>query len=106
MSITAWRYSFDNKYHFFLRRQYGEKGEQMQARLLGFSAVDFTANDGHQIKGVSLYIAFADENITGERTERIFVRDGITIPKIGIGDTLDISFDMRGKAESVQAAKA
>lgn len=75
----------------------------MLMRVLGIAPVDFTSNDGKQITGFSLFTAFEDNNVKGERTEKLFVRQGIELPKMSIGDTVDVLFNMRGKVEAVEA---
>lgn len=75
----------------------------MLMRVLGIAPVDFKSQDGAQIKGFSVYTAFEDERVTGERTEKLFVRQGIELPKMSIGDTVDVLFNMRGKVEAVEA---
>lgn len=77
----------------------------MIMRLLGYSAVDFLSDDGSPIKGVSLYVAFEDDHVEGERTERLFVKHGIALPKLAVGDYMDVGFNMRGKVESIASAK-
>lgn len=79
----------------------------MKVRILGFSAVDFTSGDGKHIKGSSLYVAFADEAVTGEKCDKVFLRDGITLPQgTKIGSEVELGFNMRGRAESISVIKA
>lgn len=76
----------------------------MLMRVLGIAPVDFTSDDGTHIQGFSLYTAFEDERVKGERTEKLFVRQGVELPKMAIGDPVQVSFNMRGKVETIEAA--
>lgn len=74
----------------------------MQAKLLGFMGVDFTNKDGEQIVGMNIFAAFKDENVHGLRTEKFFLKEGISLPEqVKINDTLEISFNYKGKIESI-----
>lgn len=78
----------------------------MIMRLLGCSAVDFLSDDGANIKGMNLYVAFEDDHVEGERTERLFVKQGIALPEgLAVGNYMDVGFNMRGKVESIASAK-
>ena len=74
----------------------------MQAKLLGFMGVDFTNKDGEQIVGMNIFAAFKDENVHGLRTEKFVLKEGISLPEqVKINDTLEISFNYKGKIESI-----
>ena len=74
----------------------------MQAKLLGFMGVDFTNKDGEQIVGMNIFAAFKDENVHGLRTEKFFLKEGISLPEqVKINDTLEISFKKKKKIESI-----
>ena len=74
----------------------------MQAKLLGFMGVDFTNKDGEQIVGMNIFAAFKDENVHGLRTEKFFLKEGISLPEqVKINDTLERSFNYKGKIESI-----
>ena len=74
----------------------------MQAKLLGFMGVDFTNKDGEQIVGMNIFAAFKDENVHGLRTEKFFLKEGISLPEqVKINDTLENSFNYKGKIESI-----
>jgi hypothetical protein len=74
----------------------------MQAKLLGFMGVDFTNKDGEQIVGMNIFAAFKDENVHGLRTEKFFLKEDISLPEqVKINDTLEISFNYKGKIESI-----
>jgi hypothetical protein len=79
----------------------------MQVKLLGTRALDFSSNDGDAIKGLQLFICFPEESVAGEMTDKLFIREGFAIPTTcKPGDILDISFNRKGKPESIkQVAK-
>lgn len=74
----------------------------MKTNLLGVQKINFTNNDGEVINGTNIFVAFADENVKGYRTEKFFVKENIALPKgIQINDTIDLSFNHKGKIESI-----
>lgn len=73
----------------------------MKAKLLGVRELDFKSNDGSAIKGTQWYISFPEEGVVGEMTDKLFLRDGFAIPACKPGDMLEISFNRKGKPESV-----
>lgn len=78
----------------------------MNVKLIGVSELDFTTQDGNRIKGMNMYISYPDENVKGERAEKIFVKEGIAVPEgVKLGSQIDVSFNMRGKVESIAAVK-
>lgn len=77
----------------------------MQAKLVGVMLVDFSNASGEKISGTNLFVAFKDENVQGMRTEKFFVKDGIALPEqMKINDVLDISFNHKGRIESIKKA--
>ena len=42
-----------------------------------------------------------DPNVDGMKVEKVFVKPEIKLPDCKINDTIDISFNMRGKVEAV-----
>ena len=75
--------------------------------LLGVQQLDFTAQDGRQITGKTLFVAHSDERVIGKRTDKLFLNPSVPAPKsLTPGMTLDISFNQRGKIESVEEADA
>lgn len=71
----------------------------MQVKLVGVQPVNFTNNNGETINGTNIFCAFRDENVEGLRTEKFFLKDGIKLPDCKINDTIEISFNMKGKVE-------
>lgn len=76
----------------------------MHAILTGFSQLDFTSSNGTHVQGMNLYITYPDKNVTGHKAERIFAPKEVVFPeKVKVGDTLNFSFNSKGKLESVSA---
>lgn len=72
-------------------------------QVIGKQILDFTTRDGQMIRGTNLYVAYKEANTEGLKADKIFVRDGIEIPKeMKINDKLDISFNNRGKIEEIK----
>lgn len=79
--------------------------KDMKATLLGIQSVNFTSNDGQTVSGNSFFIAFPDENVEGLKVDRIFVRRELEVPKdIKLNDSIDISFNMKGRVEKIVKA--
>jgi len=73
----------------------------MQVKLVGVQSVNFTNNKGETIIGTNLFCTFRDENVEGLRTEKFFLKDEIKLPECKINDTIEVSFNMKGKVEMV-----
>ncbi len=77
----------------------------MRGRLEGVQKISFTNNAGEEISGMNIYVAFQDENVEGLKTEKFFLKSNISLPKdTKINDMLEISFNYKGKIESIQKA--
>ena len=77
----------------------------MKAKFVGIQELNFQTNRGENIVGNNLFILHEDENVTGLKASKIFVKEGINLPKdIKLNDTLDISFNMKGKVEAIYKA--
>lgn len=77
----------------------------MQVKLLGIQNVNFTNNNGETINGTNIFCAFKDENVQeGFRTEKFFIKPDVKLPECKINDTIEISFNMKGKVEALQKA--
>lgn len=67
--------------------------------------VNFKGNNGEEISGTNLFVAFNDENVEGVRTEKFFVKDNISLPEnIKINCNLNIEFNYKGKIEMITMA--
>lgn len=76
----------------------------MKVRLLGSKKLDFTSNDGSLIQGTQIFMSFPEEGVKGERCDKLFVKDGFALPPLKPGELLDISFNNKGKPESIKPA--
>ena len=76
----------------------------MQVKLVGIQHVNFTNNNGETINGINIFCAFKDENVEGLRTEKFFLRPEIKLPDCKLNDTIEISFNMKGKVEMLYKA--
>ncbi len=74
----------------------------MKVKLIGARKLDFKSGDGVQIKGVQLYVSFPEDGIIGEMVDKLFLRDDFELPACKPGDTLDISFNRKGKPEIIK----
>lgn len=73
----------------------------MKAKLFGARELNFQSSDGTAVKGIQLYISFPDENVVGEMTDKLFLRDGFALPACKPGDMLEITFNRKGKPETI-----
>lgn len=75
----------------------------MEMKLIGFRKLDFTTEDG-AVKGHQLFIGNEEEGVTGLMTDKVFIREGMALPALSVGMTLDVEFNRRGKVVAVKAA--
>lgn len=74
----------------------------MKVQIIGLQGIQFTNNNGEEINGTNIFCVFQDENVEGLRSEKFFLKKGITLPKdTKLNDTIDISFNMKGKVEAI-----
>lgn len=71
--------------------------------LLGNKDLDFVSN-GERVKGTQLFVSYPEDGVTGQRTDKLFFKDGFELPNLQPGMTLDIVFNHRGKPERVTVA--
>lgn len=77
----------------------------MQMKLVGIAPVNFVNNAGETIKGQNIYVLFKEENVSGLKAEKLFLRDGLELPKgIQLNDMLEVSFTMKGRVEMINKA--
>ena len=76
----------------------------MVAKVLGIQPVNFTNNRNETITGTNIFCTFKDENVECLRTEKFFLKNGIELPECKLNDTIDISFNMKGKVEMIRKA--
>lgn len=77
----------------------------MRAKLLGIQVVDFLNGSGEKISGWNIFTGFEDANVQGLRTEKFFLKKGISLPEdVKLNDDIEISFNYKGKVEKIQKA--
>ena len=76
----------------------------MRAKVLGTQNVSFLNSSGTEIKGVNAFVAFKDENVTGLRTEKFFIKESIPF-SAHVEDTVEINFNFKGKIEGINIVK-
>lgn len=75
----------------------------MDMQLIGFRKLDFTTEDG-AVKGYQLFTGNKEEGVTGQMTDKLFIRDGMELPALTVGMTLDVEFNRKGRVVAVRAA--
>ena len=75
-----------------------------QFKLLGIQQINFTNNNGEVISGTNLWVAYADENVTGLKAQKFFLKEGFKLPEIAPNNNILLTFDMRGRIVSVEKA--
>lgn len=73
----------------------------MQVQLLGIEDINFSNDKGEVIKGSTIYVSFKDERVNGLKTSKFFIRDNIQFPECKLNDTINLSFNMKGKVEFI-----
>lgn len=75
----------------------------MKARFVGIQELNFQTDRGENVVGNNLFILHEDENVTGLKASKIFVKETVNLPKdLKMNDILDISFNMRGRVEAIR----
>lgn len=74
-------------------------------KIVGIRNVDFTAEDGNRISGVSLYCSYEiTKNGSGFAVDKIFVSDGKLRDAMytpDVGDDVQVHYNRFGKVEAV-----
>lgn len=73
----------------------------MMVQLLGKEEINFSNDKGEVIKGSNIYCSFKDERVNGLKTSKFFIRDNIQFPECKLNDTINLSFNMKGKVEFI-----
>lgn len=71
--------------------------------VLGKKSVSFTAKDGKEISGTTLYVGYEMKGIEGMATDKVFI-SAEKMPKgeIVVGSEVDILFNRYGKVEAIR----
>ena len=77
-------------------------GKTMVHTVLGKRPVSFTAKDGKEVKGVSLYLGYEAEGVEGMATDKVFIST-TKLPKndIVVGSAVDVRYTKYGKVEAI-----
>lgn len=73
-------------------------------KLIGLQSVNFTSNNGETICGTNIWVAYSDENVTGLKSQKFFLKKEIQLPEVKPNDNLRLTFDMKGRVISVEKA--
>lgn len=73
--------------------------------LLGLKLLDFESN-GNRVQGTQAFVAHEEDGVIGQRTDKLFFKDGFELPDLKPGMTLEVAFNRRGKPEKVTVASA
>lgn len=80
--------------------------------LLGVQELDFQADDGKQIKGIKLHVAFPDQFVSGQKVDTKFISDAVCSNlkiypselKDFIGEEIEIQTNFSGKLMGITLA--
>lgn len=70
--------------------------------VLGKKSVSFTASDGKEITGTTLYLGYEAEGVEGMAADKVFI-SAAKMPKkeILVGSDVDVLFNRYGKVETI-----
>ena len=80
----------------------------MKVKLLGYSSLDFKTNDGDEIKGTKVFIAFHDDNTKGLCCTDFFIgstRQDVILIKLDdfLGKDVIVEMNLKGKLACISA---
>lgn len=79
----------------------------MNAVVHGIQKVDFINDQGERIQGTKLFIGYRNDNVVGQKTDKLFLKAGFPIPKeLAPGVVLDLSFDINKHLDKLQVVSA
>lgn len=77
----------------------------MKAKLVGVQGIRFTNSNGEEVRGTNVFVTFADENVQGVKCEKLWLKEGIAIPKdVKLNESIELIFNMKGKVEAISKA--
>lgn len=77
----------------------------MRMQVAGITSINFQNNAGEIVKGHNLYVLFPDENVDGLKAEKLFVKEGIELPKdFKVQDVIEVTFNIKGRVEKITKA--
>lgn len=75
----------------------------MYCDFIGGQVVQFTANNGDEIKGMNIYTAYEAPNVVGKKADKFFIKDDFPFPENAkVGDILNVDFSPTGRILSVE----
>ena len=75
-------------------------------RIEGSRAVNFTTDDGKVIEGMSIYITYPEDGVTGRVAEKAFLHKDVELPKgTKIGSNVELYYNKKGKVIAVRAVE-
>ena len=75
----------------------------MKAVLLGKRKVAFTAEDGREISGTTVYLGFDDDgDVEGMVCQKEFISSSVAIYKdLTVGKELEVTYNRKGKISAI-----
>lgn len=72
--------------------------------MISLPPFSYFLNDaGERIQGARLYIGYQDEHVTGQKTDRLFLKKGFAIPKELVPNAVvELSFDINKRLDRLQ----
>lgn len=78
----------------------------MRVRVHGVRSLDFESK-GEKIQGTQIFFSHTSEGVIGEKTDKVFLRQGFPLPsELAPGKIIDIFCDTKGHPEAIQIVKA
>lgn len=78
----------------------------MRVCVRGIRELDFVSN-GEAVQGVQIFFTHSSDGVIGEKTDKIFIRKGFSLPaELAPGKYLDIFCDTKGHVEHIQIVPA
>lgn len=66
----------------------------MVAQVVGIRRnIDFTADDGRQIKGNKLYVLYQDDKVDGVASQSVFCRSELDVSHVEVGRNYNFLFE-------------
>mgnify|MGYP007088021491 CR=1 FL=1 len=77
--------------------------QRMEHVLFGARKLDFSGEDGRQVRGVQLWVGFESDNVIGMETAKLFVRSNLVPHNVDdyMGTAIDIEFNNKGKVQNI-----
>lgn len=76
----------------------------MYTYIHGIRKLDFISDSGNSVNGDQLFVSFEDPSVTGKMTDKLFIPKEVELPaNLKVGDTVDVSFNRRGKVIAVKS---